>query len=202
VKQATIFGGPEAQFFRPYAQDPWTSVTIAVRARRDLADVAREARRAVRRMDPTMPIFNVQTLSDAFDEATLTTRSLSRLLVAFAAIALVLAATGLYGLISFLVERRTREFGLRVALGAEPAAVAALVMRQAVVLAVVGALVGLVGATLAARWLAATLYGVAAGEPAVYALAAVILGAASLSASYGPARRASRADPMVALRTE
>jgi putative ABC transport system permease protein len=202
VKQATIFGGAEPQFFRPYAQDPWTHVTFAVRARRDLAKVASEARRVVRDIDPTMPIFNVQTLNEVFDEATLTTRSLSRLLVAFAGIALVLAATGLYGLISFLVERRTREFGLRVALGAEPGRVAAMVMRQALALVTVGAFAGLGGATIAARWLTATLYGITPGEPAVYVAAAAILGAAALAASYGPARRASRADPMAALRTD
>jgi putative ABC transport system permease protein len=202
VKQATIFGAPEPQFFRPYAQDPWTRATFAIRARRDLAQVIGEARRAVRAVDPTMPIFNAQTLQEVFDDSTLTTRSLSGLLVAFAVIALVLAAAGLYGVISFLVERRTREFGLRIALGAEPGRVAAMVVRQAFALAAVGAFVGLGGAALAAKWLAATLYGITPREPAVYATAAAILTAAALAASYGPARRASRADPMDALRGE
>src|SRR6185312_6815308 len=105
---------------------------------------------------------------DVFDESTLTTRSLSRLLVAFAGIALLLAATGLYGLISFLVERRTRELGLRVALGAEPSRVAAMVVRQAMMLAAGGAVIGIGGAMLAAKWLAATLYGVTSREPSVY----------------------------------
>ena len=202
VKQATIFGGPDPQFFRPYAQDPWTRVVFAVRARGDLAQVAAAAKRAVRSLDPTMPIFNVRTLDDVFDQATLTTRSLSRLLMAFAAIALVLAAAGLYGLISFLVERRTRELGLRVALGAEPSRVARMVLAQACALAAIGGVVGIGGATLAAKWLSATLYGVTAGESSVYALAVLILGVAALAASYGPARRASRADPMDALRTD
>lgn len=202
VKQATIFGAPEPQFFRPYAQDPWTRAVFAIRARGDLAQVAASARRVVRSIDPTMPIFNVQTLEDVFDRATLTTRSLSRLLVAFAGIALLLAATGLYGLISFLVERRTRELGLRVALGAEPSRVAAMVVRQACALAAIGAFLGFGGATLAATWLSSMLYGVTAREPSVYVAAAVILGAASLAASYAPARRASRADPMEALRAE
>ena len=202
VKQATIFGAPEPQFFRPYAQDPWTRAVFAVRSRGDLAQVTAAMRRVVHAVDPMMPVFNVQTLEAAFDESTLTTRSLSRLLVAFAGIALLLAATGLYGLISFLVERRTRELGLRVALGAEPSRVAAMVVRQAMVLAAAGAVAGIGGATVAARWLAATLYGVTSREPSVYLVAAVILGAASLVASYGPARRASRADPMDALRAE
>lgn len=202
LKQATIFGPPEPQFFRPYAQDPWTRVAFAIRARGDLAQVAAAARQTVRAADPTMPIFNVQTLQDVFDEATLTTRSLSRLLIAFAGIALLLAAAGLYGLISFLVERRTRELGLRVALGAEPSRVAGMVVRQACVLALAGAFVGLGGATLAANFLAATLYGVTAREPSVYVAAAVMLGVVVLAASYGPARRASRADPMDALRAE
>jgi putative ABC transport system permease protein len=135
VKQASIFGAPDPQFFRPYAQDPWTRAVFAVRARGDLAQVASAARRVVRSIDPTMPIFDVQTLAEVFDEATLTTRSLSRLLVAFAGIALLLAATGLYGLVSFLVERRTRELGLRIALGAEPWRVARMVIVQACALA-------------------------------------------------------------------
>jgi ABC-type antimicrobial peptide transport system permease subunit len=124
------------------------------------------------------------------------------LLIAFAAIALLLAATGLYGLISFLVQRRTRELGLRVALGAEPTQVAAMVVRQAFVLALAGALIGLGGATVAAKWLAATLYGVTARELWVYVAAAGLLGGVALVASYGPALRASRADPMDALRVE
>ncbi|HKT09573.1 MAG TPA: ABC transporter permease [Gemmatimonadaceae bacterium] len=202
VKQASIFGAPEPQFFRPYAEDPWTRAVFAVRARGDLAQVAAAARRVVRSVDPTMPIFNVRTLQAVFDEATLTTRSLSQLLMAFAGIALLLAATGLYGLISFLVERRTRELGLRVALGAEPSRVARMVIVQACALAAMGVIVGIGGATLAAKWLSSTLYGVTARESSVYVLAALILGAASLAASYAPARRASRADPMDALRAE
>ena len=149
-----------------------------------------------------MPIFNVRTLDAVFDQAALTTRSLSRLLVAFAGIALLLAATGLYGLISFLVERRTRELGLRVALGAEPSRVARMVVIEACALAAIGAVVGIGAATLAARWLAATLYGVTTRESPVYVVAVLILGAAALAASYGPARRAARADPMVALRVD
>jgi putative ABC transport system permease protein len=202
VKQATIFGGPEPQFFRPYAQDPWTRVVFAVRASGDLTRIAAAARGVVRSVDASMPIFNVRTLDAVFDQAALTARSLSRLLVAFAGIALLLAATGLYGLISFLVERRTRELGLRVALGAEPSRVARMVVTQACALAATGAVLGIGGATLAAKWLSATLYGVTAKESPVYLVAVLILGAASLAASYGPARRAARADPMIALRVD
>jgi putative ABC transport system permease protein len=171
VKQATIFGAPDPQFFRPYAEDPWTNVAFAVRSHGDLAQVSTAVRHVVHTVDPMLPIFNVQTLEAVFDESTLTTRSLSRLLVAFAGIALLLAATGLYGLISFLVERRTRELGLRVALGAEPSRVAAMVVRQAMVLAAGGAVVGIGGAMLGAKWLAATLYGVTSREPSVYVVA-------------------------------
>jgi predicted permease len=202
VKQSSVFGAPEPQFFRPYAADPWPRASFVIRAHGDLGAVGTEARRVVRQLDPTMPIFGVRTLRDAFDEQTLTTRSLSRVLVAFAGIALLLAAAGLYGLISFLVERRTRELGLRVALGARPASVAAMVMRQACVLAAIGGVVGLAGAALGAKWLTATMYGVSAGEPAIYVAAAAILGLAAVAASFGPARRASRADPMDALRTD
>jgi predicted permease len=202
IKQNSITGTPEPQFFRPYAEDPWTRATFAVRVRGDPMVYAAEVRRVVRAVDATMPVFNVVTLGQMVDNSTLPARSLGRLLAAFAGIALLLAATGLYGLISFLVARRTRELGLRVALGAEPSGVAALVVRQAFVLALMGVLIGLGAAMLAARWLASTLYGVSAAQPAAYLVAAGVLAAATLVASYGPARRASRADPMVTLRAD
>jgi predicted permease len=202
IKQTSITAAPEPQFFRPYAEDPWTRATFVVRATGEPMSYAAQVRRIVREVDPTMPVFNVVTLGQMIDDSTLSARALGRLLTAFAAIALLLAATGLYGLISFLVERRTRELGLRVALGAEPSGVAALVVRQASVLALIGVVIGLGAAILAARWLASTMYGVSAAQPMAYVVAAVVLGAATLVASYGPARRASRADPMVALRAE
>jgi putative ABC transport system permease protein len=202
IKQTSILAASEPQFFRPYAADPWTRATFAVRSTRDPLSLAADVRRVVHAIDPAMPVFNVVTLNQLVDQSTLSTRSLGRLFVACACVALLLAATGLYGLVSFLVERRTRELGLRVALGAEPARVARLVVMQAGTLAAVGLVVGTCAAALAARWLASTLYGVSASQPAAYVVAAATLGAAALAASYGPARRASRADPMVALRAD
>ncbi|HEY4217136.1 MAG TPA: ABC transporter permease [Gemmatimonadaceae bacterium] len=202
IKQTSLTAAPEPQFFQPFAQNPWTRATFAVRVRGDPLAVVAQARRAVREVDAAMPVFNVQPLQRLVEQSILPTRSLGRLLGAFGGIALLLAATGLYGLISFLVERRTRELGLRVALGAEPGRVARLVVREASVLAAIGAVSGIAVAILAARWLESKLYGVSAMQPAIYVIAAGVLGAAALAASYGPARRASRADPMVALRME
>jgi putative ABC transport system permease protein len=114
----------------------------------------------------------------------------------------VLATAGIYATMSFFVARRTRELGLRVALGAEPRRVVALVVRQGILLALSGALLGVTAGIFAARALAHTLYGVTANEPVIYAVAAGVLAAAALVATYGPARRASTIDPMVTLRAE
>jgi ABC-type antimicrobial peptide transport system permease subunit len=116
--------------------------------------------------------------------------------------ALLLAAIGLYEVMTYAVTRRTAEIGLRVALGAEPSKVIGLIMRQGAFLAVAGGIVGVLVGVVAARALAHTLYGVSAAEPLVYAAAAAVLVLAASFASYGPARRASTIDPMIALRAE
>ena len=116
--------------------------------------------------------------------------------------ALVLAAAGVYAVTSFFVTQRTRELGLRVALGAEPARVAGLVLRQGAVTAAIGIVVGLGCSVAGAMWLEASLYGVRAAEPLAYIGAAAIIGLTAIAATYSPARRASHVDPMVALRMD
>lgn len=202
IKQTGLLDGAAPQFFRPYAEDPWTGVTFFVRTSGDSAAVLADARRVLRDADPTVPMFDATTMRALVDRATVSSREFRNLLGAFALIALLLAAAGLYGLTAFLVERRQRELGLRAALGAEPGAVRALVIRQAVVLAAVGTGLGLAGSVAAGRWLSSILYGVSGTPFDVYAAAAGVLAITTIAAAYGPARRASRVDPLVVLRSE
>src|SRR6185437_13758508 len=153
-------------------------------------------------VDASVPMFDATTMAAIVDHATVSSRNFRNLLVAFAVIALVLAAAGLYGLTAFVVERRRRELGLPIALRAEPRAVRRLVIRQAAMLAGVGIAFGLAGSVAAARWLSSTLYGVQGMTWNVYVAAAALLGITAILAAYGPARRASRVDPLVALRVD
>jgi putative ABC transport system permease protein len=124
------------------------------------------------------------------------------LLATFAAVALVLAAVGIYGVISYAVSRRTHEIGVRVALGASPSAVVRLVVAQGMRVVTVGVVIGLAGALLASRLMTQLVYGVRVTDPMTYVGVAALLGAVALVASYIPARRATRIDPLAAMRTD
>jgi putative ABC transport system permease protein len=203
IKQTSLLDTPEPQFYRPYASDPWTNVTIALRTSGpDPAALASAVRQTVHRLDPAMPVFNVRTMDRVVEDARSASRTFGMLLTAFAIVALVLAAAGVYAVTSFLVAQRTRELGLRVALGAEPVRVAGMVLREGVLLTAIGVAAGLAAAILSARVLEHLLYGVSTAEPLVFAQAVLVLAFTAVLASYGPARRASRVDPMVALRIE
>jgi putative ABC transport system permease protein len=123
-------------------------------------------------------------------------------LAAFAALALVIAAVGTYGVMAYAVAQRTRELGIRVALGASGDRVVRLVVREGMMPAVAGVLIGLVGAALGARLLASLLYGVGTHDVSTFAVAVIVLGGVAFTACYIPARRAAHADPMLALRSE
>jgi predicted permease len=202
IKQNGLLDGPTPQFFLPWAEKPWTRVTFMLRTSADSAATVAAARRVLHDVDPTAPMFEATTMSAILDRATVSSRNFRNLLLAFAAIALLLAAAGLYGLAAFVVERRRRELGLRIALGAEPRAVRALVIRQAAALAGIGTVLGLAGSIAASRWLSSTLYGVHGMSWDVYVAAAGLLAVTAVAAAYGPARRASRVDPLIALRSD
>jgi putative ABC transport system permease protein len=202
IKQTSLLEPLEPQFYRPYAEDPWTSMTLAVRTTADPTNLVPAVRRLVRDIDATIPPFNFVTMQRMVSDATASRRTFGTLLTAFALIALVLAAAGVYAVMSFFVAQRTRELGLRVALGADPSRLTGAVLRQGIAMALAGGAIGLVGAVIAGRALAHALYGMSAGEPRIYAIATLVLIGAAGAASYGPARRASTVDPMIALRTD
>jgi predicted permease len=199
----SIAESPGPQFYRPYAQKPIVTPTFVVRAASgDPSRFTADLRRIVHDLDPMLPIYNITTARQTVDFNLAGRRSFEWLMIAFGVIALLLATMGVYAVTSFFVSQRTQELGLRVALGADPMRLLALVMRSTAGMAVGGGLIGLGGAFLAARWLSHTLYGVGAGEPTIYVAAAVLLTLGTLAASIGPANRAARADPMTTLRVD
>ena len=193
--------------FRPMiyyvqAQDPSGSMTLVLRHTGGAAPLTTALRATVRELDPNLPLTDVATMSSRLVQSTADRRYPMLLLSVFAALAVVLAAIGLYGVLSYTVSRRTREIGVRIALGAQGADVLRLVVGGGMRLTLIGIVVGLAGAALAARALGHLLYGVTASDPVTLAGVAVLLSAVALLAAYLPARRAARLDPVVALRTE
>jgi predicted permease len=159
-------------------------------------------REEIQRIDPAIPVYNVATLSERMRKDSAETRSYGLLLALFAALALVLAAVGIYGVISYWVAQRTREMGIRLSLGARPRDLHRLVIGEGIRLALTGIAVGALGAALVTRAMTSLLYGVKPFDPVLFAALAVGLTGVVILASYIPARRATRVDPMIALRYE
>ncbi|MGA9568439.1 MAG: FtsX-like permease family protein, partial [Candidatus Acidiferrales bacterium] len=159
-------------------------------------------REVVGQVNKDLPLFNVTTQSEQIDRLLFQERLVAWLAGFFGVLALVLACIGLYGLLSYEVSRRTREIGIRMALGAQPESVLRLMMRQGIALAVVGAIVGIGVALGVTRYLASMLYEVRASDPVTMIAATALLVLVALAACHIPARRATRVDPMVALRYE
>jgi ABC-type antimicrobial peptide transport system permease subunit len=159
-------------------------------------------REAVAQVNTNLPLFDVKTESQQIDRLLFQERLVARLSGFFGLLALVLACVGLYGLLSYEVSRRTREIGIRMALGARPESVLKLILRQGVVLAIIGAAVGIGVALGVTRYLASMLYNVHANDPVTMIAVAILLMLVALAACYVPACRAMRVDPMVALRYE
>ena len=159
-------------------------------------------RQAVREVDGKVEVSGLRTMDELVDQQLLRERTLSQLASFFSLLALVLACLGLYGLLSYGVVRRTREIGVRMALGAQARDVLSLVIRQGMTLTVTGCAIGVVLAIALTRLVSSLLYGVTATDPLTFALTAGLLGAVTLLACWIPARRAAKVDPMVALRYE
>lgn len=206
VRHSDVSRIDETEALMAFAQNPSASATIVVRldASRypDPLQFAPVLRQAVAQVDANQAVSRV-TRFDRLVEDRLSPRWLNRLLLgSFAALALLLAAIGLYGVLSYTVERRAREIGVRLALGARPADVVRLVLKQGVGLAAAGVVVGIAAATALTRTIQSVLFGVSPTEPDVFAAAALLLLAVAAGASYWPARRATRVDPCDALRAE
>jgi putative ABC transport system permease protein len=190
------------QIWLPQTQHPWPLMTLAIRTPGDPSRVARLLRGELRRMEPTMALANVRTADEYFTDATARRRVSALLLGCLAALAVFLSAVGAYGVTAYTVRQRTQEFGLRIALGAERGHVLGMVVRQALSVAALGLLAGTAAALAATRLLSSVLYGVAPNDPLTFAAALALFGLVAVIASYLPARKATKVDPIVALRFE
>jgi putative ABC transport system permease protein len=202
IKHGDLAKAPDRYVYLPFAQATQWRMDIVARSTLAPASVATLLRREMANVDPAIPLFDVHTVQEAVSASLDVQRLLFQLLIAFAIAAMLLAAVGLYGVMVLNVTMRFREFGVRMALGASPAALLRSVVRGGLVLAVAGIAVGLAGAMAAARLVRALLFGVSATDPVTYVAVAGVLGLVVLLASYLPARRAASADPLVALREE
>ena len=188
------------QAYFPFFALPVGGGGFYVRTRTSSVAAFSSIRAVVHQVDPALPVDRLRTLDDQLDRALANERLLAMLATAFAGLAMLLAAVGLYGVTSFVVSRHTREIGIRMALGAQRTAVLRSILGQASRLAAVGLVLGTLCAFALSRLLTALLYGVSSGDPLTYAGAATVLGGITLLATFVPARSASRVDPMVALR--
>jgi predicted permease len=205
VRQATLDRPPLAELYAPYSQaGSWgvAEVSLVVRTAGDPTRIVRPVQEIIRAVDPTQPVFKVQSMDEVVRGSVGDRRLYLGLLGAFAGVALALAVAGIYGVISYSVAQRTREFGIRIALGSEVGRVQWLVVWHGARLALLGLAVGVPAAFVLTRLLGTLLYGVSPGDPLTFTAVAALLGAVSLVASYLPARRVARVNPIVAMRAE
>ena len=204
-----VTGIVKEKFFVPHSQ--WHVATggnlirsafVVARTTGDPMSVAGAARNVVRQMDPTLPVANVRSMKEVVAAALATPRLTGLLLGAFAAIALALAAVGIYGVLAYLVSQRTQEIGVRLAIGADRSEVLRMILRQGLTLALSGVAVGVAAALLLTRLMQSLLYEVKPADPVTFAAVPVILLLVSLLASYIPALRATKVSPLIALRTQ
>jgi predicted permease len=190
------------ELYLPYAQHPVDGLTIAVRTIGDPSSVVPAARVELAALDRDLPIADIKSMESLVGRSIAERRFTMLLLGAFAAVALALAAIGVYGVLAYVVSQRTQEIGLRMAIGATPGEVVQLFLREGILLAAAGLVVGLVAAAAVSRALASMLFDVPAADPITFTSVSGVLIGAALAASYLPARRAARVDPMEALRTD
>jgi putative ABC transport system permease protein len=190
------------QVYLPAGQATNGDFAVVIKTAREPEDIMAAARQQVLALDPEQPIYDVRTLTQMRDNSLAPERLNLTLLSAFAAVALLLAAIGLYGVISFAVTQRTHEIGIRMALGAQSTDVLKMVIKQGMMLGVSGVAVGLLASLALTRLIASLLFGVSAHDPSTFAVIALLLILVALLACWIPARRATKVDPIVALRYE
>jgi predicted permease len=191
---------PLMEIYRPLPQFVYNTLTLVVRTTGDPAQLARPFREAVQNIDRDQPVGKLETMEALVSESLGASRLSTMLFGLFGIIGLVLASVGIYGVISYGVIQRTREFGVRMALGARPNDVRTMVVREGMVLTAIGIAVGLIGAFVLTRLMRTLLFDVTPSDPVTFVGIALVLGTVAILASYLPARRATRVDPLVALR--
>jgi ABC-type antimicrobial peptide transport system permease subunit len=202
VKQYGLDVDARIAFYRPHAQSAARTMYVVVSTASDPASLAGPVAQRIHQVDADLPLDHVMTMEARVRASLARQRFIAGLLTVFAGVALVLAAIGVYGVIAYLVAQGTREIGIRMALGATERTVLALVLRWGLAVALAGLAVGLVGALALSRLLGSLLFGVSATDAVTFAGTAALLALVALAASYVPARKASRTDPMVSLKRE
>jgi putative ABC transport system permease protein len=202
VRDAGLEAVPRAMTYWPYPRFPYNAMTMAVRTRSEATAVVNPVLSIVREQDPLLAVSDIRTLEDVVSRSIAQRRLTMLMLVIFAVSAVVLAAVGIYGVIAYSVTQRTQEIGIRMALGAQRADVMRMIVGRALVLTLVGVVIGGGAALLLTRLMAGLLYDVAPGDPLTFAVVATVLTLVAAAAGYLPGRRATRVDPVIALRAE
>lgn len=202
IKSGGLDEDTPAEIYLPYEQHPVDAFTVAVRMSGDRLASVPTLRHDVAGLDPLLPLANIKSLAALVDASLAERRFTMLVLLTFAAIAVALSVIGVYGVLAYLVGQRRREIGLRLAVGASPADVVWLFVREGAALTLVGLGVGLAGALAAGRWISALLFGVTPADPVTLAIVVCALAGAAACATYVPARRAAGVDPSDALRAE
>lgn len=202
IKQRSLRDAPARIVYVPMLQDPTVTVTLHIRTGTAPSALAAAIRRELRSIDRSVPLFQVRTIQQQINGALGEERLMAGLVAAFGGLATLLAVLGLYGVTLYDVNRRTREIGIRAALGAQSGDVVRWLMREMLAIVSIGILLGTAGTLAASRLIGSFLYGLEATDPRTITVAALLLTTTTLLAAYLPARRASHVDPMVALRYE
>ena len=202
VRNQGLDSEPKKQVYLPLRQSPTAGMAVVARTERDPIAFAGAIRSAVWSVDAQQPIYDLSTMDQILARAVFLPRMSATLLALFAGAALLLAGLGIYGVLSYAVNQRTREIGLRMALGATSGRTVGLIVRNSLLMLTIGVGIGIVAAVMLARTMGRILYGVSPFDVPAFAVAALVLVAAGLCATLLPARRATRVDPMVALREQ
>jgi putative ABC transport system permease protein len=202
VHHSQLTQAPDPEVYVPLAQAPAPMMMLAVRGDGPAKDLTRAVRAEINAIDPNQPVYHVKTMEQLVGDSMLTRSTSAALMMLFSAVALLLAAVGIYGVVAYGVTQQTREFGLRIALGATPRDLLTLVLRHGLVMVGAGIAIGAAAALAASRLIAGALYGVTAVDPLTYITVLSVLGLTGLLACGLPAWRASRVQPVTALRVE
>jgi len=202
IHQAGLTAAPEPEMYFPEAQRTWSTMSLVARTAKDPSQLSSAVQEQVWALDKDQPVFDIKTMGQVMAESLAARRFTLSLMGIFALIALLLAAIGIYGVISYSVTQRRNEIGIRMALGARGSDVLRVILGQGMLLVLAGMTLGAIGAFTLTRVMSKLLFGVTATDPLTFAVTGIILWCVAMLACYIPARRAMRVDPMVALRYE